>query len=261
MIFPARCVIAKKKQGWSLVPETKNKPNAQGTLFRAPVTARKPESRQPRGYSPERYAEVRSTLSGRVTHHAGGESHFVEDSQTMDHLTRSLATSTVPTERIASVNGWATGLQFHDGRLAEHDTFQDRSVIRMAPGVHRNAFAVTHELGHEESFRNNRNSRAYSTSSEQGAEEGSADRYANQHARLPGYKKRPDKLETSYERTSKEDPFSDFSQSYLKVRDSEAHKAMFGDGDPSHFQGKLFSVTNGGRIGRYYTNMKATYGE
>src|SRR5580700_5006990 len=48
---------------FNLQSNMKAKPNSQGTLFQANASQRTPASRQPRGYSPERYKAVGQALS------------------------------------------------------------------------------------------------------------------------------------------------------------------------------------------------------
>lgn len=240
-----RYTIAKKKQGWNLVPETKNKPNAQGTLFRAPVTARTPESRQPRGYSPERYAEVRGTLNGKVVTNEG-RSLSREKRRSTDELARSLSRSTVPIERIASVNRWSTEAPLTTA-LGEHHASESDTYIKLQAKAHRSSYVVSHELGHEESYRAAGNQRAYSTDHEQGAEEGFADQYATGRAFHPGYKKRPEKMVSGHEERAWRDHAGEFGKGYLDVRfpvHTGRHRSDRG------YQDSLFEVSR--RTGQTY---------
>lgn len=218
-----RYAIVKKKHDWNLVPETKNKPNAQGTLFRAPVTARTPESRQPRGYSQERYSEIQAHLNGRVFGTKSGKrsTEFVEPGG-VDRLTRTLARSTVPASRIRSVGLWVLDDKLDPGIVAAHkpNPGGKSTTIRIQPGQEHRSKSIIHEVGHEEHYRANDNKRFFGTEAGKGREEGYADRYASRHAFLPGYKKETDPglYASGHRFKALRSPQSDFGQGYLAAR-------------------------------------------
>jgi hypothetical protein len=194
-------------------PRTKNKPNAQGTLFRAPSSMRTPESRQPRGYSPERYRAVQEALGVRRTsqgpgtyggHEHGGMGMHVYHGHA-DVLARSVASvarSTVPLEHITrpvpDQPASEENPDLHLGVWAKDDKRPERGHYskpgstaikhqgRIAVNEDATDQTVIHEIGHHVDRAN-----PYRDPAEQGAAEGFADAYASRHARTAGYKQRP----------------------------------------------------------------------
>jgi hypothetical protein len=177
----------------------KSKPNAQGTLFSADPSLRRPESRQPRGYSPERYAAV-----GRMIGHLyGGEVVAPPGThEAQAHVLATVARSTVPLEDLKarhSSKGLSIGVstsKSNSGGVSEGSagTYHETK----GPGHPATAwvtpeaaptYAVLHEIGHH-AEREGLGIPSTADPEKMGRSEGFADQYAETHYRTPGYKQR-----------------------------------------------------------------------
>lgn len=175
-----------------LASNLKNKPNAQGTLFSANPSQRTPESRQPRGYSPEREQAVGSALSLRRASTVAGGYLAAERAQ----VRQTVARSTIPLADIRSGHPIMRVSPVYDdykglprGAAGVYYRGDDNNgedpQIKVLP-KYAHTYVPIHELGHHV----DRNS-PYHTPQEKGRAEGFADAYADTHAKKPGYKSRP----------------------------------------------------------------------
>lgn len=193
----------------------KNKPNAQGTLFRAKPEARNPSKRYPRGFTPERHRAVAEALgvqykdfrgTGYGQHPHGGRTPNVYrgHAEVLARAVEDIARSTVPMRAItrpdpsqpaSRINpDLHLGVWHNEGerRRSEYGHYS-------APGTtaieHQGRIAIMsdspshttpiHEIGHHVDRLS-----PYITPSQRGSAEGFAERYAETHARTPGYKQR-----------------------------------------------------------------------
>lgn len=178
-----------RSEAFHLATNMSAKPNAQGTLFSANPSQRTPESRQPRGYSPERLDAVRSTIS---EYPRTGKERFGQD-----QMTRTVARSTVP---LSDIQAKDVSLIMHSSNAqstvgvpagaagvyhAADKANPDKALISVLP-KYAHTFVPIHEIGHHVD-----RASPYHTPHEKGRAEGFADRYADEHAKKPGYKSRP----------------------------------------------------------------------
>lgn len=233
---------------FDLRPNMKAKPNSQGTLFRASPDFRTPESRQPRGYSPERYAAVKSALTDEDSWSKIGDRVEGEHPWRQDQLTRTLARSTAPVEDIKKVDLWVTGMgpardvKFN-GRFAERKGLRG---IQLANDRERTSTAV-HELGHAIDHANQKPFFQDNSLASRGMREGSADDYAAQHYRQPGYK-RKGLGESQHQVLARSSGWKHYVQpgqrhlSFTAGYQWARHETLGGhdDGKPRWEQGKLF---------------------
>lgn len=194
---------------YDLRSNLKDKPNAQGTLFSG--GERTPESRQPRGYSPERLREVGSYfgLHKDAAKHYGawqqGYGHWADVAQTVARSTvplngqlrapESPATGEYawgPSVRVAGTSrGNFAGEYFRPNPRSRQGDEDADGVINIRPDQVRSA-TVIHELGHHADYmRGSDGNFSGSTARDLGRREAFADNYAQEHAREPGYKHRP----------------------------------------------------------------------
>lgn len=166
---------------FDLRPNMRAKPNSQGTLFQVDSSARTPESRQPRKYSPERLREV--------TANAG----FLDPQKTyppraaaVAAVRATVARSTVPVEHMRGAHFY-TGVQTEGmgnaaGRYLGPPNRSD-ALIQIAP-MHEHDNTVIHEIGHHVSgFHEGHEHAAYEHPEQQGTEEAFAENYADVHYR------------------------------------------------------------------------------
>lgn len=176
---------------FELRPNMKNKPNAQGTLFRASPSQRTPESRQPRGYSPGRYEKTRNAM-GFVGYRGVGMRPPDERGPAAQAIA-TVARSTVPLQHLKSDTGMNVDIFLSNsvtsGGLGDYrkpSKMRDipNGAIRVLPGETASTTLI-HEIGHHVDRASD-----FATPSEKGRAEGYADQYAQEHYRQPGYKRR-----------------------------------------------------------------------
>lgn len=185
-------------------PRIKNKPNAQGTLFQVHPSQRTPQSRQPRGYSRERYDEVgkvtgilrpaKNPYYGPVdlskTRIYGHGPTRNEYAQTLSTLAR----STIPLEHFESnTPHFYAGSDLGYGTAGEYQRGDPGRVpprLHIATGYSKDTTAI-HEMGHHYLHMSGWNSSGNMEPGTRGHDEGFADRYAVEHYRNPGYKRKP----------------------------------------------------------------------
>lgn len=189
-------MVESRSEAFHLASNMKDKPNAQGTLFSASPSQRTPESRQPRGYSPERMRAVRQELSADKVTPMQGEQMAQENAY------RTVARSTVPLNDIAKTSAGEPNLTVrvsapaHEGGFAgvpsgaaavykKADSSVSYGRIDVLP-KYAHTFVPIHEIGHHVD-----RAEPYKTPQQQGRAEGFADAYADEHAKKPGYKSRP----------------------------------------------------------------------
>lgn len=185
----------------------KNKPNAQGTLFKADKSQRTPESRQPRGYSPERMQAVRKTLTPGGINRSNMEAYEISRTgktptvvSGQDQAMRTVARSTVPLSDIQGKSGMGN-VSMHATKSIDTGAYNGiqsgaageyrKAVGPYDPTIHvapkyTNTFVPIHEIGHHVD-----RAEPYKTPHQKGRAEGFADAYADKHAKKPGYKRQP----------------------------------------------------------------------
>jgi hypothetical protein len=192
---------------FSYGPRTKNKPNSQGTLFRVNPSQRTPESRQPKGYSPERYRQVTEALGAKFRpglheHSNSNLGIYHGHAETLARAMASVARSTVPMKDITrpdlSQPKSNANPDLHVGVSGEKSVnsgeyktpgstaMKGEGRITLYP-QHSHDSTVLHEIGHH--VDRDRIS-AFSNDADLGYAEGVAENYAEQHGRKPGYKSR-----------------------------------------------------------------------
>lgn len=165
----------------------------QGTLFRAP----KPTSQWPRGYSPERMAEVKDNVD--VIGTSNRAKGYLAGPHGVDRVYQALARSTAPMEEAApnaftdaSGRKWGqakvvvrTDLPQGVGGQHYSNMSTGENEVRMASRVDRPNVGsyLMHEMGHNASWRGGRLSalETHRDPSALGAEEGFADDYSRIH--------------------------------------------------------------------------------
>lgn len=211
-----------------LASNMKAKPNSQGTLFSANPSQRTPESRQPRGFSPERMTAVKQRLNRKPGHVEASPGMHESQAQALQTVAR----STVPVSALNNLSIGSTEYRGRGGVPSGADgvyydpkmTMNGRGQIAVLPSAAK-GFVPIHEIGHHVS------QGRYNTPGEMGHEEGFADAYADEHARKPGYKSRPDPAPGRLQRSwswPNEKP-RDFSNSYMEAR-PPLHPAQFSNG-------------------------------
>lgn len=176
---------------YDLRSNIKGKPGSQGTLFQVRDKGLlNPAQRWPRGYTPERQAEVNANLHG-------ADSPFLLSDRAgtgpaRREMNETLKRSTVPAEDLA-------GVKFHPGQ-ASLDTYNGGRHAGEILGVYRNerqgvkpevsvlkgqegTDTVIHEIGHHVSAQRATEHSRYETGYQRGQEEGFADSYAFEHYR------------------------------------------------------------------------------
>lgn len=186
-------------------PAFKAKPNSQGTLFRPARkgAGRSPESRLPRGFTPGRRQAVGEALN---------LSYAASHKEASSRLINAVARSTVPLQHL---EGLAAVIPQSPASRTGGTYYQypsEGSLVR-GPSIHTNDKrsdnidrTIIHELGHHVNLHHGVDKDPYDESSSnvrpshanRGHREGFADKYADIHARKPGYKRRPDTEEPEY---------------------------------------------------------------
>lgn len=174
------------EKDWQVGPVLKNKLGSQGTLFRGGTKYASP-ARYPRGYTPERQAEVREAVQ---------PAPFTAKTNTIHPVVDTLARSTAPAEHLKNVK-WAVaepgqaltsaeaqGKESVAGVYLPPWTEEGQSTIALKPYATRSS-TVLHELGHHRSYMlDNPWQKKYSYEAPEGGhEEAFADNYAEQHFR------------------------------------------------------------------------------
>lgn len=196
------------KSQFHMVTNMKAKPNSQGTLFGVNPSARTPESRQPRGYSPERFREVTAATGINYGTSSGGHGKSLRvysgHAGTLAKAAESLARSTVPMSDITrphkdqpasdenpdlDIGIWPEeSMKGNLGHYSRSGTtaMKGQGRIALASGTEKTVDqTVLHEIGHHV----DRGS-PYNTAESTGRAEGFADQYAETHGRTPGRKKK-----------------------------------------------------------------------
>lgn len=198
----------------------KNKPNAQGTLFQVNPSQRTPESRQPRGYSPQRYGEVADALDikrknfGPGTY--GGHEHggmamqvYRGHAETLARATSAVARSTVPMSDITRPDASQPSSQENPslhmgvwnrtseeagelGHYSAPGTTAQPDEGHIALSIDATDNTPIHEIGHHV----DRDSDRGRSPEAHGHAEGFADSYAQEHGRTAGYKQKPVPVES-----------------------------------------------------------------
>lgn len=247
-----------------LESQIKNKPNSQGTLFRADPSQRTPESRQPRGYSPERMQAVGQALG----HRYGGKIWAppgLHEGQAQALAT--VARSTVPLSDIQrETQGHKLQMNVTNtihkdygvrpdalGNYENADSHQPVARIELLPKATKGTTPI-HEIGHHVD-----RDRPYGSDEEKGRSEGFADAYAAKHARQPGYKRRAQPVDSEPGKWGSNDFQPSFNAAYNTERHGSPHGALqpqqFGtskDLPKGHVPGQLpllHKTTSG--VGRY----------
>lgn len=234
-----------------LVSNMKNKPNSQGTLFSASPSQRTPESRQPRGYSPERMRDV-----GDAVTHGGAKQWNAHNEGTSTiappglqgaqaRTLQSIARSTVPLADIARKPSGRIGLAVHtdhnidvSGGVHNEDGHDAGVYKRPSMNVPYGQIEVRagtdeatsiHEIGHHVDWM--ARATPYGTDSEKGKAEGFADKYAAEHARTPGYKQKPHHVPSEPGNWRDNDYQPTFNAAYNQERHGNPHGSL----QPSQF--------------------------
>lgn len=142
------------------VSNLKNKPNAQGTLFQVNSSQRKPEARQPRGYSPQRYSEVAEAVGamrksyGPQTyggHEHGGTAYQIYKGHagTLAKAVSAIARSTIPLSDIKKPKPdepkTLNNPELHVGVVPQSDrTSKTLGVYNSSPLVANKDYAAIH---------------------------------------------------------------------------------------------------------------------
>jgi len=194
----------------------KDKPNSQGTLFGVNPSQRTPESRQPRGFSPQRYGDVMKAIDVQRKdrgpgnyggHQHGGRSYTVYGghAEQLARTVNAVARSTIPLSHMTQphpdqpasddnptlhVGVWnhtveEEGEQGHYSRSGS-TAMKNQARIAIMQGASDET--PIHEIGHHRDAMTR--GLHYSTPREQGTAEGFADAYAQEHGRTAGYKKK-----------------------------------------------------------------------
>jgi hypothetical protein len=145
---------------YDLRSNIKGKPNAQGTLFRAPKDLLNPAQRWPRGYTPERQRAVDAALPeevvGSTSWKPGYGPRYEPYHQMRDKVRQAVARSSVSTQDL-------TGLRSIDSKpLHGHAATYWPEQQKIGWGLDyqsRNANLI-HEIGHHVSFRSKEGLRA-----------------------------------------------------------------------------------------------------
>jgi hypothetical protein len=214
--------MAKKKAptDWDMRSNINPSAGSQGTLFGG-GTKYLSDQRWPRGYTPERQAEVaaavvrpsvavytdsRGAVVSRGTQskefkdrkvnygQVGGEPHLVNESrQPVRNLVDNIARSTVPAQHLGGLQ-WRHNAEAHLGSddpntttLAHYDKRGDAlshgsPVVRLRTGQETTHTPI-HEIGHHVSWNEGHEHSVYRTGMDRGREEGFADKYAFEHFR------------------------------------------------------------------------------
>lgn len=167
----------------------------QGTLFRAP----KPTTQWPRGYSPERMAEVRDNVDVKNESKTGSPNAYLSGPHGTHRVYQALARSTAPMDE-AAPNAFTTSAGDRAGQakviirgglpgysMGQHvfDSYGRNEVrlpVRSDPDFSR---SLMHEMGHNASYRMGNESATELGRSPRalGQEEAFADDYARTHDR------------------------------------------------------------------------------
>lgn len=238
-----------------LVSNMKAKPNSQGTLFSADPSQRKPESRQPRGYSPERYKAVSEATD--LTRKNGSMRIYGGYADVAAKALSEVARSTVPLSDLKRPHPDQPASQenpdLHIGvRQREGEGYEvakGAAAFYQKPGttaipdqgrvaLYNDAYhdgTVIHEIGHHASHL--AGNEAYDSPSSKGAEEGRADKYLDTHGRTAGYKQKPMPRDADYQPFGHQDPgqTGQFGYSYRKER----HGNSLGPLQPDQFGSDL----------------------
>jgi hypothetical protein len=192
------------KKDWQVGPVLKEKAGSQGTLFRG-GTRYSSDARYPRGYTPERQAEVREQIQPT---RLSGSFDPVGSQQQRARIADTVARSTAPVAHLQGLQ-WAhvnPGEAITVGDTAAGAYFESRDVkegsvaAERAGGVYRSPAMVAvkpeydrtgtvlHEIGHHvsheiEQTEHSRPGNYSHESAHGGAEEAFADNYAEQHFR------------------------------------------------------------------------------
>jgi hypothetical protein len=200
---------------WQIGPVLKDKMGSQGTLFRGGTKYSSPK-RFPKGYTPERQAEVADAVvrpsvtvnvrTGTTKQYGTASKEFkdrfvrtsgdmstapmVHDSrQPVRDLVDNIARSTVPVEHLSGVQFRfnASREQLGATAAAHWDPGGDAMtkggpVIRLGPGTERTNIAI-HEIGHHVSHTMEGNTFPRDENGHSGPEEAHADNYAETHFR------------------------------------------------------------------------------
>lgn len=168
------------KDDWDLRSNIKDKPNAQGTLFSGGASQIPAEKRYPRGYTPDRMAEVTNTVQFPAVNysHEMGRDYF-NRAKAQENIAR----STIPA---SDLQGLTVKVLPHRGHIiggsdgVYEDDQQRAMVMQHAAGTS----TVIHEIGHHVSHvASGGTNYGAGTPRERGYEEGFADRYADEHFR------------------------------------------------------------------------------
>lgn len=174
----------------------------QGTLFKVNPSQRTPESRQPRGFSNQRWNEVGmatgllhsySDYEG-VSHLKGSAVHaHPMHAQNVADTLSTIARSTVPVADLANLHVGAGYVNKPETKKGEYNR---DSAMGPVASVYRDSgkdITPIHEIGHHVQAESGGAywNGGHRSSSVQGETEGFADNYAQQHARTPGYKPQP----------------------------------------------------------------------
>jgi hypothetical protein len=252
---------------WQIGPVLKNKLNSQGTLFRG-GTKWSSDQRFPKGYTPERQAEVAEAVvrpstsvyldqrgvvkqtgtqskefKDRKVRTSGSMSddNLVHDSrQPVRSLVDNIARSTVPVTDLSGVHfrvNQTTERLRKDTVGGHYDRRGDamtsgEPVIRIRGGQEDTPVAI-HEIGHHVSYtQGNQHAVKYDTPETRGREEGFADDYALEHYR--GFKGERESPYHVYAGGSRNEERTEaFYAGYHAHRGTEALPRL---GEPSHWE-------------------------
>jgi hypothetical protein len=176
--------MAAKKKGWTVSTNVKANPGSQGTLFQG-GSEQMSDRRYPKGYTPERLAEVRPAIMGNpynIRDRIIGGKHHSTAPQRRDVID-TVARSTVPAEHLQ-------GAQFFPGQHSLSLPGEEAAAgiykvaqksISILKGYEKED-TVIHEIGHHVSHQSEQHG-GYATPAQQGTEEAHADNYAAEHYR------------------------------------------------------------------------------
>lgn len=194
---------------WNLQTNLKNKPNAQGTLFSGGKSQIPDEKRYPRGYTPERMADVKNTVQFPVSRGYAQGRDFFNRAAAMQTVAR----STIPTSDMA---GLTMSVLPTKGRTLSGNSYyesSEKTVKLMQSDATRDT--VVHEIGHHVSHTLGTTHSAYDTPRARGEEEGFADTYTDKH-----FREDPQAKAKSMAKWDQRRGVGNYSPSPLQTRDS-----------------------------------------
>lgn len=187
--------MGKKSKGWLEGTNLSHAPNAQGTLFQGGNAYIADKHRYQRGYTPERRDAVKAAARfvGPGEYGKWSEPKVRErENKGANAAVENIARSTVPIEHLTGVSVQVLHPDLYPHRRGISDgaggTYTYKSNLKVPGEILvredvANEPTLIHEVGHHVSRMSGTEHSAYKTPSQRGAEEGFADRYAEEHFR------------------------------------------------------------------------------